>query len=298
MQCRYRTILSIDGGGIRGILPLLILQHIQSEFSKIDTQQNLTDWIDIFAGTSTGAIISGALMLSDHNGKDKYTTSDILKLYKTRGKQIFNKQLSTHTNHPEYPLKLVLEQNFQHSQIKDAKKHFLFVSYDLNAQAPFIFTDDMKRYQNLSLSKIMMACSAVPGYFTPITLGEKSLADGMLTAKNPSRLAFEYAKLYYPEDPIVVISMGTGKLDASQNDAIELESIRVHDELQALEKQDKNLIYFRFQPELNYAKSDLADTSNENIRDLESDAHHFIQNNTYLFDRLFKYMSIRAENHL
>lgn len=297
MQCRYRTVLSIDGGGIRGILALHILKYIQKEFERIDQNQNLTDWIDLFAGTSTGAIISGALMLSDENGKQKFTVDNILELYKSRGKQIFNKERSSDTLHPEYPLKLVLEQNFGKTFIKDAQKHFLLVSYDINSQSPFIFTDEMKRYQNISLAKVMMACSVVPGYFPAVELGGKSLADGMLTAKNPAQLALAYAKLFYPEDPIILISLGTGKLPLNQHDAIEEDTLLTHSELEKKQKEDEKLIYFRFQPDLMESKADISDTSIENLSHLEAEAKAFIQSNITKFQRLFQLMSIRAENN-
>ncbi|MGB0933751.1 MAG: patatin-like phospholipase family protein [Lishizhenia sp.] len=292
MQCRYRTILSIDGGGIRGILPLLILQHIQSNLNHINDTKSFTDWINLFAGTSTGAIISGALMLSDVNGNKKYTVNDILHLYKSRGKQIFNEALNLNTSHPEYPLKFILEQNFGNSSIQDVKKHFIFLSYDLNSQEPFIFKDDMKWCKNLALSKVMMACSAIPGYFPPIELGEKVLADGMFTAKNPAMLALEYARLYYPDDPIILISLGTGSFKSSLNDKIENDCSNVHRDLEILEKQNKNLIYFRFQPELLLSNSDLADTSDENLLNLERDTLKYIDENVRKFQQLYNFMAL------
>lgn len=298
MRCKYRTVLAIDGGGIRGIVPLTLLKHIEQTCYAIDPDIDMINWIDVFSGTSTGAIISGALMLRDENERSIFTPDKILDLYLKRGHQIFSREVSMTSAMPAYPLKLILENNFGEVNIDAISKHFLFVSYDMNADSPFIFTDRMDMYRNLSLAKIMMACSAVPGYFPPVQLGDKQLADGILTAKNPSKLAYEYAKMYYPNDPIVVISLGTGELPVEQHDMIELEMHRVHKEMETLSKVDKNLLYFRFQPDLEDANHMMDDTSDQNLQNLISDAQKYIANNGQAFERLFKLMTIKADNFI
>lgn len=298
MRCKYRTVLAVDGGGIRGVVPLTLLKYIEKTCYEIDPDIDMINWIDVFSGTSTGAIISGALMLRDEKERSIFTPERILQLYLQRGKQIFSRDVSTKSAMPAYPLKLILENNFGEVNISGISKHFLFVSYDLNADSPFIFTDRMDRYRNVSLAKVMMACSAVPGYFPPVELGDKQLADGILTAKNPSKLAYEYAKLYYPDDPIVVISLGTGDLPSDQQDMIEHEMNRVHNEMEALSRVDKKLIYFRFQPQIRHANSMMDDTNAENLNNLMKDANEYIEGNKNVFDRLFKLMSIRADSYI
>ncbi|SFT45569.1 Patatin-like phospholipase [Lishizhenia tianjinensis] len=295
MRCKYRTVLAIDGGGIRGVIPLTLLKHIEKTCYGIDPDIDMINWIDVFSGTSTGAIISGALMLRDENERSIFTPDRILDLYLKRGHQIFSRDVSLHSAMPEYPLKLILENNFGEVNVSGISKHFLFVSYDMNADSPFIFTDRMDMYRNLSLSKIMMACSAVPGYFPPVQLGDKQLADGILTAKNPSKLAYEYAKMYYPNDPIVVISLGTGELPKEKHDMIELEMQRVHLEMEDYARKDRNLLYFRLQPDLRKANHLMDDTGDENLENLMHDANTFIEENNHVFDRLFKLMTIRAD---
>jgi patatin-like phospholipase/acyl hydrolase len=95
MQCKYRVILSIDGGGIRGVVPLRILAHIQEHVSKMDDKVDISSWVDVFSASSTGSIIAGALMLRNEKGRGKFSPSEMLDLYKRRGQQIFSKNVGS-----------------------------------------------------------------------------------------------------------------------------------------------------------------------------------------------------------
>lgn len=81
---RPRRILALDGGGIRGVFTLKILERIEQQFRLAEGKPDLVlrDVFDFFAGTSTGAIIAACLAW----GK---STAEILDLYKTRGSEMF-----------------------------------------------------------------------------------------------------------------------------------------------------------------------------------------------------------------
>ena len=291
MNCKYKVILSIDGGGIRGIIPLVILRHIEAAFAKQTQVGQLPQLIDVYSGTSTGAIISGALMLRDENGNCIHDVNNILNLYTSRGKQIFDKDVSVRNR--SYPLKMVLENNFGKYSINDINKHFLFVSYDIENHDAFLFTDKMNDYRNTSLSDVMMACSAIPAYFPSVKMGDMELVDGVLAAKNPAKYALEYTKTHYPEDPVLLISIGTGNLSPESKDAQELEMELVDRQLEDMSCQTSKLIYFRFQPDLKRANDSMDDTSVENIQHLMQDGEEYIDEHTAKFDRLFSLMRIR-----
>ena len=80
------NILSMDGGGIRGIIPAVVLSEIERQIGR-----PIAHNFDLCAGTSTGGLISLLLTVPDkHNATcPKYRASDILQLYTTRGKDIF-----------------------------------------------------------------------------------------------------------------------------------------------------------------------------------------------------------------
>ena len=82
-----KKILSIDGGGIRGIIPAIVLKKIEEE-----TNQATAKTFDLIAGTSTGGLL--ALGLSKDGGegkKERYTAGDLVDIYKNRGSNIFGR---------------------------------------------------------------------------------------------------------------------------------------------------------------------------------------------------------------
>ncbi|MFA7274029.1 MAG: patatin-like phospholipase family protein [Crocinitomicaceae bacterium] len=295
MQCKYRVILSIDGGGIRGVVPLRILTHIQDQVAQMDDSIDVSSWVDVFSASSTGSIISGALMLRNENGRAKFTPQEMLDLYQKRGQQIFSKNIGLDPEHSVYPLSFVLNHFFGGINIEHLHKHFLFVSYDLNSDSQYLFTDTADRFRSLPLSKIMIACSAFPGVYPPLSLGNLLLADGIVAAKNPSELAYNYAKMFYPNDPIILISIGTGQSEFNEMDIIDKEMEVVHKNLTQISKEDSNLLYYRFQPILNDPPDSEGDTTEQNINSLLRDTENYIESNQNEFKRLFSLMRIKVE---
>jgi patatin-like phospholipase/acyl hydrolase len=298
MECKYRVILSIDGGGIRGVVPLKILTYIQDQVSQMDDKVDISSWVDVFSASSTGSIISGALMLRNENGRGKFSPAEMLELYQKRGQQIFSKNIGLDPAHSKYPLSFILDHFFGGINIEHLHKRFLFVSYDLNSDSQYLFTDTADRFRSLPLSKIMIACSAFPGIYPPLSLGNLLLADGIVAAKNPSELAYNYAKMFYPNDPIILISLGTGQSEFNEMDIIDKEMEIIHRNLTNLSKEDSRLLYYRFQPTLIDPPSSESDTTKENIDSLLRDTEEYIKQNQSEFKHLFSLMKIKVEQML
>ena len=139
MNTKRKTfnVLSIDGGGIRGIIPAMILKKIEKE-----TERSIYDLFDLIAGTSTGGIIALALTMPDPDckGKPKHTAKDLVNLYKDQGYFIFNrpdwyKNLSLNgCIFPKYPksgIKTVLKRFFGDTLLSQALTDVLIPSYDM-----------------------------------------------------------------------------------------------------------------------------------------------------------------------
>lgn len=278
-----KVILSIDGGGIRGILSLIVLDHINKLLIENGIGSSINKKASLLAGTSTGAVISAALMLEKDNSP-LYLPNDILELYKSRGSQIFDKKREDN----KYPLQLILENNFGHLKLGDLVKNFVFVSHDQNSNKPFIFNNRKAEFKGVRLSKILLACSAVPEYFPPVELGCYKLSDGIETAKNSSLLAYKNAKQVLPENCYLLISIGTGELPKSMFDSVEEAALKVEKDLEKIEKEANDLIYFRFQPKINKANYKMDDTSAENIANLIEDGNAYIKENSKKFEELIK----------
>jgi patatin-like phospholipase/acyl hydrolase len=79
---RPHRMLSLDGGGIRGLITLGILERIEKLLQE-KTGRKLEEYFDYIAGTSTGAIIAAGLSRG-------LTTADLIKFYTSSGKQMFD----------------------------------------------------------------------------------------------------------------------------------------------------------------------------------------------------------------
>lgn len=75
-------ILSIDGGGIRGIIPAKILALAEQELQRTGQANRICDYFDLICGTSTGGIIAIGLALG-------MPASEILSLYRDHAREIF-----------------------------------------------------------------------------------------------------------------------------------------------------------------------------------------------------------------
>jgi len=292
-ECGYKIVLSIDGGGIRGIIPLIMLDHIEQNLKDIGKPFVIPELVDLFAGTSTGTVISGALMLKNPDNSMKFSVRSILDMYMYRGKQIFNKQSGASSHRYVYPFRLVLDSNFGDLKLSDLSHNFLFLSYDLIENKPYLFKKEETSQSNTFLSEAMMACSAVPGYFPPIKYGDKELADGMLTAKNPAYYAYEYARTLYPNDKLLLVSLGTGKCTKTKPDWIDEEVTYTENRLKQQSLIDSNLYYIRLQPDLILANDSIDDTSEENIEGLVHDSVNYLSAAGEKFDRLFDLVKIK-----
>jgi uncharacterized protein len=292
--CGYRVVLSIDGGGIRGVIPLVLLNHIEANMRLLGYSMSIPDVVDVFSGTSTGSVISGSLMLKGENGRPRFDVRNMLNLYIERGQQIFNRDSGAGIQRSQYPFRMVLDANFSEYKLKELTREYLFVSYDMKANRPYFFsTDNRLENGDLSLADAMMASSAVPGYFPPFAFGEYELADGMLTAKNPSLYAYHYARKKYPQDKLLVVSLGTGCCPKKQPDWIDADVMATESQMKLMEKQDYQLYYLRFQPELLSASYQIDDTSRENLHALVDDALTYVHAIDYKFYKLFDLLKIK-----
>lgn len=78
-------ILSIDGGGIRGMMPARLLSELEDELTREGKNPRLCDYFDLICGTSTGGIIALGLALG-------MPAQDVLKLYRDNASNIFKKK--------------------------------------------------------------------------------------------------------------------------------------------------------------------------------------------------------------
>ena len=218
-------VLAIDGGGIRGIIPALILVAIEQR-----TQRPISDVFDMLAGTSTGGIIALGLTKPGADGRPDKSAQDIVGLYETEGDSIFPRSLrrTLHvealagSRYPSEGIETTLERYFGEVRLKDALKPVLVPSYDIEKQMPIFFKSEKAKASadyDFPMRQVARATSAAPTYFPPekIETGDPlqyyALIDGGVIANNPSMCAYaEAIKMGRAGDGVLVVSIGTGEL--------------------------------------------------------------------------------------
>jgi len=237
-------ILSIDGGGIRGIIPARILQRIEEATGK-----RARDLFHMIAGTSTGGIIGCGLTI----GKSACQMGD---LYAAQGGEIFHRSLWERVttvdglSNPDYdprPLELVLYRELGDIWLSQTTGAELLVpSYAIQLpyavagdgvglmypRMPYFFkswkartpgmdhqSDETPQQHDFVLRSIARATSAAPTYFPPALIanarGEQyGMIDGGVFANNPGMCALVSAYKLWPDaEDYIVVSLGTGSLE-------------------------------------------------------------------------------------
>lgn len=211
-------ILSIDGGGARGIYPAIILKKIQDEMGI-----NFAEHFDIIVGTSTGAIIAAGLACDIELEK-------IIDLYRNESKNIFKNKIGLNrmfkSKYDSHCLKELLEKEFGSTKMKDITKTILLIpATNLKGGKPFVckspYKDEFIRDGEFFVKDVLLAASAAPTYFNPQKLINKSnkyfLADGGLWGNNPSIIglveALNKKRLNVKKEDISLLSIGTGTFD-------------------------------------------------------------------------------------
>jgi len=214
------NILSIDGGGIRGIVPTIVLQRLSAE-------DGLTGWldsVDLIAGTSTG----GLLALGLARGLDLQV---IRNIYETKGEKVFDDSLMDDlldlgkiagADYDIRGLEKELEKVFGQTRLADLDKHVLITAFDLDNESPDprSRTWKPKVFHNFSGSdsdgallayKVGLYTSAAPTYFPSVD----GYIDGGVYANNPSMCALAQCQdprieNRPPISDVVLLSLGTG----------------------------------------------------------------------------------------
>ena len=218
-------VLSIDGGGIRGVIPAMLLQHIEQETGK-----RVAELFDLVVGTSTGGILAAGLTVPKADGSPKYSAATMLDLYAERGGEIFERSFwrgvtslagLTEEQYDHQPLEKILKSYLKDATLADCLVPVVITSYDIERRKPYFFKTTkakQKKDRNHLLRDAARATSAAPTYFEPEVVGSlakkptrRVLIDGGVFVNNPSMCAFSEAfALGATADQMIVASLGTG----------------------------------------------------------------------------------------
>lgn len=218
---RKITVLSIDGGGIRGIIPGTILAFLESKLQELDgPNARIADYFDIVAGTSTGGLITTMLTAPNKEGRPFCAAKDINNLYLEHGPKIFPqisrsnflKSIASSIGNlllgPKYDgkyLRKLINELLGDITVKETLTDVVIPTFDIKLLQPVIFsTNDGKEnvLKNARLADICISTCAAPTYFPAHYLETKDsdtgrirtfdLVDGGVAAKNPTLMAISH----------------------------------------------------------------------------------------------------------
>jgi uncharacterized protein len=206
LQSCYK-ILSIDGGGIKGLYSATVLQKMEERYGP------LHEYFNLICGTSTGGIIALALASG-------IPMSEVVEFYNESGPMIFPyqkggerafhflKQLVWKSKYSDQQLHDALEGVFGDKRIEDCKTHVLIPTVNITTGEPCIFKSDhvpqLTRDKKRLLTEVALATSAAPTYFPIVELqmenGREQFIDGGLVANNPALYGIQEYLRYYKND--------------------------------------------------------------------------------------------------
>ncbi|NXN65002.1 PLPL8 phospholipase, partial [Himantopus himantopus] len=298
-------VLTIDGGGTRGLVALQTLRKLEELTGKPVHQ--LFDYI---CGVSTGAIL--AFML----GLFHIPLDDCEELYRKLGSDVFKQNVIVGTvkmgwSHAFYDSdiweKMLKEKMGSNLMIETARNSkcpkVAAVSTIVNRGTPlkaFVFRNynhfpGVKSHYiggcQYKLWQAIRASSAAPGYFQEYVLGNDLHQDGGLLLNNPSALAVHECKCLWPNVPLqCLVSLGTGRYESEGKTNVTYTSLKakltnvinsatdteeVHTMLDALLPPDT---YFRFNPLMN-EDIPLDESRKEKLNQLQTDGIRYLERN-------------------
>ncbi len=300
-------ILSIDGGGIRGLIPAVVLAEVERR-----TGRRVAELFDLVAGTSTGGILACALTApsAEDPSRPRFTAAELSALYEEEGPRIFSRSLLKRIfsvegfideRYEADGLDAALERYLGDVRLSDALTQVFITAYDLQERTPFFFRSSRARTDpgghDFTMAAAARATSAAPTYFEPVEVRAPDgsaypLIDGGVFAINPAMCAYAEVLRDPATEVELVASLGTGALIRP----IPLAKARWWGQLQwarplldavfdgvadTVDFQLSTLLrdggYVRLQTALDLASDDLDDASRENLAKLRREAERLIE---------------------
>lgn len=219
---REFKILSIDGGGIKGIFPASVLAELEERYLNGGP---IADHFDLITGTSTGGIVALGLSVG-------LRARDIANLYIDRGGEIFPPYSQTwlgklrrgwhearsflYYRYDRRALSALLSETFEERLLGESKARLCIPSIDGRHGDVYIFKTphhpDYQKDQHEKMTTVAMATAAAPTFFQPLESSGYRFVDGGLWANNPIMVGLTDALSCFDVNrhSVKVLSLGCG----------------------------------------------------------------------------------------
>lgn len=241
-MAKYTRILSIDGGGVRGIIAAQVGVSIEEKLQQKsgNPDARIADYFDLIAGTSAGGILTCTYLFPDpkNPSRPRWSAQDALNFSIKSSRDVFKNSfwqtLSSldglvDEKYSSVDLEKFLLEHFADGKLSEMLKPCLITSYDIERRKAHFFDQiDAKKHpeEDYLIRDIARATSAAPSYFEvpkirSLTNESYVLIDGGVFANNPALCAYAEVrhKFRIPEDrpdrgptakEMVILSLGTG----------------------------------------------------------------------------------------
>jgi patatin-like phospholipase/acyl hydrolase len=308
-------ILAIDGGGIRGLIPAVVLADLERR-----TGRRTAEMFDLIAGTSTGGILACGLTRPGDDGTPAFTAADLIGFYESEGPEVFHRSLVKRIEsvdgyvderYDDRGLNAALRRYLDGTRLSQAVTDLFITAYEIERRQAFFFRSSRARTDptyDFSFVDAARATAAAPSYFEPARVSDGAgaasyaLIDGGVFALNPAMCAYaELAAAGRREEIDLVVSLGTG----SHTRRLPFEDVRgwgqiewarplidvVFDGLaQTVDFELGQLLgperYVRFQIDLTEASDDLDDAGDRNLEALRREGNRLVEERAADLDRV------------
>lgn len=305
-----RTVLSIDGGGIRGIIPALVLDYLEIESGK-----PISELFDLAVGTSSGGIIALGLAQAGADGKPKYTARDLAEFFEKSGRKIFEKTVWRNIRsaggvlderYSARPLEAALRKYYADTRLGDTLGSTMVTSYDIEERRTLFLKSWHPDHETVLCRDAARATSAAPTYFEPAYIdvqgNQRALIDGGVFVNSPVVSSYAEALKLFPGESLAVVSLGTGELirripyDSAKDWGqagwvMPLIDCMFDGATKVANHQMRMFLgshYFRLQVTLDEANDDMDDATDVNIQNLKRIADRMIAENRSTLDQILK----------
>jgi patatin-like phospholipase/acyl hydrolase len=306
--------LCIDGGGIRGLIPALVLAEIERR-----TGRRIAELVDLVAGTSTGGILACGLTRPGPDGRPLYSAEELAGIYVDEGPRIFHRRLLKRIfsvegwideRYEDDGLEAALDRYLGAATLSGALADVLVTAYDISGRFAFFFRSARARDDpayDFPLVQVARATAAAPSYFEPAEATDMAgartypLIDGGVYAVNPSMCAYaDVVAAGRAGELELMLSLGTGEHTRSYTfeqtrrwgqlewarPALDMVFDGVADTIEFEAAALMGERYVRLQTQLDIASDDFDDASRGNLAAMQREAEQLIAASEAELDRV------------
>ena len=316
-------ILAIDGGGMRGLIPAVVLAELERR-----TGRRTAELFDLIAGTSTGGILACGLTrpAADGSGRPAFTAADLIGLYESEGPEIFHRSLLKRSSvvdgyvnerYDDTGLNAALGRYLDGTRLSDAVTDVFITAYEIERRQAFFFRSARARTDptyDFTFVDAARATAAAPTYFEPARVRDVAeaetyaLIDGGVFALNPAMCAYaEVAAAGGAGEIDLVVSLGTGShtrplhhVDVQGWGQLEwarpLVDVVFDGVAQTVDFELGQLMpegrYVRLQTALTDASDDIDDASDDNLEALRRQGTRLVEERSADLDRIASALAV------